>query len=178
MDIKKIEFLLNRFFEGETSELEEATLKNYFLSDKVDETLKNYQGFFMGIYQNESDYKVDFESDVMNFILDNEQKEKAKFRWLWQTVTGVAATIILVLGGFLFSERQNDSLKDTFNDPEKAYAYAEQTMRFVSGKYNRGVEEMAYFGKLQKAGNTLEIAANPINSVIEKYSFKIDLNRQ
>jgi hypothetical protein len=41
------------------------------------------------------------EEEIMDFILENENREKTRYRWLWQTVTGIAASVIIVLGGFL-----------------------------------------------------------------------------
>jgi hypothetical protein len=73
----------------------------------------------------------------MDFILENENREKTRYRWLWQTVTGIAASVIIVLGGFLFYQQQQKTFDDTFENPQEAYAYAQQTLQFVSGKYNK-----------------------------------------
>ena len=172
MEKKEIKLLLEQYFEGITTEKEETALQDYFHSGNVDPDFAEYTGYFAGLGYLSGNMINDssIESDVMDYILENEGREKRKYRWLWKTVTGIAASVIIVLGGFLFYENQKPPFKDSFNDPEKAYAYAEQTMRYVSVKYNRGVEELAYFGKLQKAAEPLNNATEPVNRVIEKFN--------
>ena len=107
METTKIKALLQKYFEGETSPAEEKMLENYFNSGKVDSSLQEYAQFFEGISKlagNNRDRAL--ESDIMDYILENETKEKSKYRWLWQTVTGVAASVIIILGGFLYYQQQ------------------------------------------------------------------------
>ena len=106
------------------------------------------------------------EEDIMDFILENEHQEKTKYRWLWRTVTGIAASIIIVLGGVLFYDQQQP-FEDTFTNPDEAYAYAEQTLQFVSGKYNKGLAQLANFEVLQSASKPLKEGVKPVNDFFE-----------
>jgi predicted negative regulator of RcsB-dependent stress response len=99
----------------------------------------------------------------MDFILENENREKTRYRWLWQTVTGIAASVIIILGGFLFYQQQQQPFKDTFEDPQEAYVYAQQTLQFVSEKYNKGLAGLSNFDKLQKATQPIKKATAPVN---------------
>ena len=164
METKEIKQLLQLYFNGKSSLEDERNLETYFQSENVAEELEEYAEFFGGISELTS--TVDdstIEEDVMDFILENEHKEKTKYRWLWKTVTGIAASIIIVLGGFLFYQEQQKPFKDTFENPEVAYAHAEQTLQFVSGKYNKGLAELANFEKLQTASEPLKKGVAPIN---------------
>jgi len=103
----------------------------------------------------------------MDFILENEHQEKTKYRWLWKMVTGVAASIIIVLGGVLLYEQNQKPFDDTFENPEIAYAYAENTLQYISGKYNKGLAELANFKKLQTASEPFNKGVAPINEFFE-----------
>ena len=65
-------------------------------------------------------------------------------------------------------EQQQKPFKDTFKDPNVAYAYAEQTLQYVSEKYSKGLAELSNFGKLQAASKPLSDGLAPVNEFYEK----------
>lgn len=164
METKKIAELLQAFFNGESTVEEERTLETYFKSGNVAEEFREYEGFFNGISElaNVVDDR-NIEEEVMDYILENENRERTRYRWLWQTVTGIAASIIVILGGFLYYQQQQKPFDDTFKDPKEAYVYAQQTLHFVSGKYNKGLAGLSNFEKLQKASQPIKKATAPVN---------------
>ena len=172
METKKITELLQNFFNGESTIEEERILETYFKSGNVAEELMEYAPFFNGISElaTVADDR-NIEEEVMNFILENENHEKTRYRRMWQTVTGIAASVIIVLGGFLFYQQQQKPFKDTFDDPKEAYAYAQQTLQFVSVKYNKGLAGLSGFEKLRKATQPIKKGVAPVNefyNAIEK----------
>jgi hypothetical protein len=176
METKEVKQLLQRYFNGESSDADEQQLEAYFRSEDVANELKEYTEFFGGIAELTSvNDDTALEEDIMDYILENEHREKTKFRKMWQTVTGVAATIIIVLGGFLFYQQQQQPFKDTYEDPDKAYEVAEQTLGFVSEKYNKGLSALANFEKLSKAEEPLKKAVTPINDFFDNID-KIENN--
>ena len=164
METKEIAKLLQKFFNGESTGEEEKTLESYFRSGEVAEEFKDYAAFFNGIsyLANVTDYSY-IEDEIMDFILENENREKTRYRWLWQTVTGIAASVIIILGGFLFYQQQQKPFNDTFEDPKEAYAYAQQTLQFMSVKYNKGIAGLSGFEKLNKAAQPIKRATAPVN---------------
>ena len=168
MKTTEIKQLLQIYFSGESSLEDERRLEAYFQSGNVAEELTEYAEFFGGISELTS--AVDdstIEEDVMDFILENEHKEKTRYLGMWKMVTGIAAAIIIVLGGFLFYQQQQKPFNDTFENPEQAYAYAQQTLQFVSGKYSKGFAEFSNFEKLQKANEPLKKGIAPVNEFYE-----------
>lgn len=164
METKKIEKLLQTFFNGESSVEEERALESYFRSGNVAEEFQEYAPFFTGISELakvSSDQNI--EEEIMDFILEKENSEKTRYRRMWQTVTGIAASVIIVLGGFLIYQQQQKPFDDTFKDPDEAYAYAQQTLQFVSGKYNKGLAALSGFDKLEKAAQPIKRATAPVN---------------
>ncbi|HSO88642.1 MAG TPA: hypothetical protein VLQ91_18965 [Draconibacterium sp.] len=172
METDKIAKLLQTFFNGESTTEEERALEDYFKSGNVAEKFLEYGAFFNGISElaNACD-DPNIEEEVMDFILENENHEKTRYRWLWKTVTGIAASVIIILGGFLFYQQQQKPFNDTFEDPREAYAYAQQTLQYVSGKYNKGLAGLSNFEKLQKVNQPIKKATAPVNefyNAIEK----------
>lgn len=157
MEVQEILRLLQRYFNGESTSEEERTLETYFQSESVADELTEYKAFFGGITElSKSTNDSSIEDDVMDFILENEVSEKTKYRSMWKMVTGVAASVVIVLAGFLFYQEQQKPFEDTFDDPEEAYAYATQTLQFVSGKYSKGLAQLSNFEKLRKANQPVK----------------------
>lgn len=164
MKTAEVKRLLQIYFNGESTFDEERRLEAYFRSENVAEELSEYSEFFGGISElaNTTDDST-IEEDVMDYILENEHKAKKHYLGMWKMVTGIAASIIIVLGGILFYEQQQKPFSDTFDNPDEAYAYAQETLEFVSGKYKKGLSELANFEKLQIANKPLKKGITPVN---------------
>ncbi|MCY1719526.1 hypothetical protein OU798_04185 [Prolixibacteraceae bacterium Z1-6] len=163
METKEVKYLLQRYFNGESTEEEERSLEAYFQSGNVGEEVAEYAEFFGGISElANSTGDETIEEDVMDYILENEHREKTKYRSMWKMVTGIAASVIIVLGSFLVYQEQQKPFDDTFKNPEEAYAYATQTLGFISGKYNKGMAELSNFDKLKKANKSIIKGTAPV----------------
>lgn len=180
METSKIKDLLQKYFEGLTTQNDEELIESYFRSGNIDPELQEYKSFFDGLNELSGNGRnPKLESEIMDFILESEHREKAKYRWLWQTVTGVAASIIIVLGGFLYYQQQK-TFDDTFKNPDEAYAYAQKTLGYVSGKYNKGLAALSKFDKLQKATEPVKKGLAPVNEfyqAIEKMKTPSETNQ-
>jgi hypothetical protein len=170
MTTQEVKQLLQRYFEGESTLTEERMLETYFRSGKVADDLREYTGFFSGLSElSESVNEDNIEREILEFIQENEPKEAQGRHWLWQTITGIAASVILVIGGMLLYQQQEQSqpFKDTFSNPEIAWAYAEQTLGYMSAKYNKGLSAISGFDKLQAAAEPLHKSMEPVNQYME-----------
>lgn len=168
METKEIKRLLQLYFNGESTDQDERNLEQYFQSGDIADELKEYAEFFGGISElaNAGD-NSSIEEDIMDYILENEHREKTKFRQMWRLVTGVAATVIIVLGSFLLYQQKQQPFEDTYKDPEQAYAVAQQTLQFMSSKYNKGLAGLTKFDKLEKAEEPLKKGIAPINDFFD-----------
>lgn len=163
MEVQDILLLLQRYFNGESTPEEERRLEQYFSSNSVAEELIEYKSFFGGIAElSGKTQDTSIEEEVMDYILENEHQDKTKYRSMWKMVTGIAASVIIVMGGFLFYQEQQKPFEDSFNDPEEAYAYATQTLQFVSGKYNKGLAQLSSFEKLRSANTPVKKSTSRI----------------
>ena len=166
MESQKIIILLQKYFDAETTLDEENELITYFNSDKVDEELKSYIPMFTGLKEIPISENQELGDDLMNFILESEHKEKLRYRWMWQIVTGIAASVILALLAVNFYSNQNQ-WEDTFTDPKQAYSEANKTLEFVADKYNKGMAMLKPIGKV-------EAAATPFYSGIATWNRGLD----
>jgi hypothetical protein len=166
MESQRIQLLLQKYFEAETNLDEENELITYFTSGMVDENLKMYVPMFSGLMELSAENDAQLGDDLMNYILESEHKEKLHYRRMWQMVAGIAASLILVMLAVNFSGSRNQ-WKDTFSDPNQAYAEARKTLSFVSEKYNKGLAQLRPIGKV-------EAAIDPLNSGMKKLNLGFD----
>lgn len=162
MELQRIKILLQRYFEAETTVDEENELITYFSSEEVDESLKMYVPLFSGIKELSAERDFALEDELMDHILESEHREKLKYRFMWQWVTGIAAAVIIALLAVNFFGNRNQ-WKDTFTDPNQAYAEATKTLQFVAGKYNRGLAQLRPIQKVEKAMDPLNSGMNMLN---------------
>jgi len=174
MESQKIHILLQKYFDAETTLDEENELITYFTSGEVDENLKMYVPMFSGIKELSADENPELGDDLMNFILESEHKEKLKYRWMWQMVTGVAASVILVMLAVNFYGDRNQ-WKDTYSNPDQAYAEASKTLNFVAGKYNKGLAQLRPIGRIETAVNPLNSGMKTLNKGFDQMN---ELNKK
>jgi hypothetical protein len=168
MEIKEVKRLLQRYFEGASTTEEERALESYFRSGSVAEELREYTGFFTGISELSGSEREDrLEEEIMDFLLEHESGEKTKYRGMWQMVTGIAASVIIVIGGLLLYQQRDQQFEDTFDDPQVAYAYAAQTLEYMAAQYNKGLKPLENFDRLETAARPLHTAAKPVNEYMK-----------
>ncbi len=177
MESQKIHILLQKYFDAETTMDEENELITYFTSDKVDESLKMYVPMFSGLKELSADEHEDLSEVLMNYILESEHTEKVRYRWMWQVVTGIAASVIVVMLAVNFYGSKND-YKDTFTDPRQAYTEAVKTLEFVSGKYNKGLAQLKSMEKIDNAVNPLKTGISKVNKGFKQMDELTNLNKK
>ena len=139
--VKKIDSLLNKYFEGETDLPEEAQLKKYFSSDLVDNSHKQYTPLFSYFSNNEKE-------QLSNAIKLPKAKSQ-RFKWM-----SIAASFALMASVYVgYSIKQENEIKDAFSQTQMA-------LDFLSGNMNKGNQA---FAQLDKFKQTTEIIYNQKN---------------
>ena len=167
MESQRIHMLLQKYFEAETTLDEENELITYFTSGEVDENLKMYVPMFSGMKELSANENTNLGDDLMNYILESEHKEKLRYRWMWQIVSGVAASVILVMLAVNFYGNEN-RWDDTFSDPDQAYAEASKTLEFVAGKYSKGLAQLKPMERIENATDPLHSGISALNKGFEQ----------
>ena len=121
MELDKIEQLLKRYEEGETSLAEEKLLREYFSTEVVPEHLISYQLMF------------NFSSLQADKSFDKKPKVKSgNSRYAW---TSIAAILIVALGLFFFNHPSGNLSENdlgTISDEELALQKTKETLNMVS----------------------------------------------
>ncbi|WP_348824451.1 hypothetical protein [Flavobacterium aestuarii] len=137
MEFNKMEALLEKYFEGETSIAEENELKNYFLSADAAPHLEQYKPLF--------GYFAEAKNDKSSKDLPLIAKRKNAV-WL-----SIAASIAVLAGAGAYYFYSNDSSiakqnqeLGTYQDPKKAFEATQKALAMLSANVNVGVEGVQY----------------------------------
>lgn len=139
MELDRIENLIEKYFEGETTIAEEKELQTYFSSEDVAQHLDQYKamfGYFASAKEQKFEQKIPFLA------------KKRNLAWL-----SIAASIVVLLGMFTFynyNMSQNQDL-GTYDDPQKAFEETQKALNLLSKNVNVGVQSMEYVNEYQES---------------------------
>lgn len=107
---KHIEYLLERFFDGQTSNAEEQELYSFFAGPDVPEALRSYQPVF-------SYFETGIGEEFNEQIMENEyfSRKSSVKKWLWIAACGVASLLIFLVYFW------GNNRPDPFNPYEGSY---------------------------------------------------------
>jgi hypothetical protein len=136
--------LLEKYYKGESTEDEELTLRTFFLSDIVPEGFEaekeifSYYSYAAGI----TEPSQGFEKRIIAAIDDSEIKADIHIvRRGLLTIMSTAAGILLLAGSYFFFIMEREP-KDTFSNPQIAYAETVKVLYEVSSQLNRGTQAL------------------------------------
>ena len=170
MELKKIERLLVKYYDGSTSIEEEAFLMAFFEKEVIPDYLKQDKEMFLFYAaEKEEEYPADLENNILEAIEGEESKERSKDRHLpkylyW--VSSVAASLLIVLSVYFY--QKSPSLEDTYENPELAYLETRKVLYYVSSKLNKGTLPVEQnFSKIADGTNEIN-KISKIGSSMEK----------
>ena len=136
MELAKIETLVEKYLEAETTLAEEQQLQAYFAQDEVAPHLQEYQvlfGYFTKAKEERYTKPVPLKPKKRNYL-----------RW-----ASVAAVTVLMFGAYMgngYVERKK---------AEQAYADTRQAFELLAENYNKGTEKIAYLNEFENAKNKI-----------------------
>ncbi|GER59183.1 hypothetical protein [Patiriisocius marinus] len=141
MELNNIEQLLESYFEGTTSLADEQILRNYFATDLVDDSLKQYSSLFNAMTVSAS------ETSTTTFTVPVTEKKPFNKWWL-----SIAASIVIVLGvaGFVFSE---NSLTQEEQKALAALKQSKEAMLLLSNNLQKGTSQLQLVETFSKTKN-------------------------
>jgi hypothetical protein len=161
-DLKKIEELLEKYYNGDTSLEEERKLQWYFQTHDVPLHLRSDAELFRSNYRRSTEEDAPELTEKLAKLLDKQDK-KSRFliparslRW----ISGVAASIIILLSLWIGFGRdsfhKHTKFADTYNDPKIAYQETMKALLLVSEKLNAGTQELQQLKKYNQSLNKLD----------------------
>jgi hypothetical protein len=176
MNKEELNRLLEKFYNGESTEEEEDLLKSFFSEDRIPQGFDSEKALFS--YYSSSviipEPSADFESRILKRIDESDSRQKSERNrtfalWIMSTAAGF---LILVASYFFFADKEG--LEDTFNDPEIAYAETIKILMNVSAQLNKGTRSLEPVGIIKEV-KSKEIGKNLRN--LEYIQTAIDLTR-
>lgn len=153
MRIEEIEKLLVEFYEGNTTENQEETLRYYFETQEVPKYLQREKELFLSFRQ-ENDYvevPAGLQDKLIRLIDEKDEEARRFFRRNksqrnWRRIGGIAASLGLLFGlGYGISNYQSSNIErpqDTFTNPHDAYKVLQATLIEVSADLNSGINQV------------------------------------
>ena len=152
MNNTAIKYLIEQYFEGETSLQEEQQLRTYFQQEEVAEELKEYQPLFQYFATaKQEELPSGFEEQVVVQL-----KRPAKRRFMRRIVQmgSVAASMLLVVGSYIWYNKTDvtptvsDQMQINWEQYEitneaEAYKETKAALELLSKKLNRGAKQAA-----------------------------------
>lgn len=146
MELDKIEQLLEKYFDAQTSIEEEKELKKYFSSSDVAQHLERYKPLF--------GYAIQARQEQFSAILPLKTNKRKSVIWI-----SAAASVIVLLGVSLFTYNHYNQPKSndlgTFDDPEIAYKETQKALAMISEHVNIGIGSMNYLNEYEQSKNKI-----------------------
>lgn len=157
MNIQRIDQLIRKYEQGNSSLEEEKELKSFFSRNDVPREYRIYRDLF-GFYEasvNEELPDRDFDEKFFGKIGQKVNSVAApKIRRLYSFVA-IAATII-ILAGIYFVFQNQKKTSGTYDDPKLAYAEARKVLFAVSTNLNSGMKELSNVKEINSGMQDLE----------------------
>lgn len=162
MNLPEIEKLLEKYFEGETTLLEENQLRDFFAAGNVPARWKSLEGYFSFV-RHEQDQQiedVDFDNKVMSVVKGGKLAPLFDLRRPWiYWISGVAAGLLILIAVFVKFDPFSRRIEDTYKDPQTAYMEARKILLYVSAKFNKGTRSLEPVTALETGLNELKPVA-------------------
>jgi len=140
MNTQEIIRLLGKYYNGETSDEEEMILKRFFEAGNIPAELEADSDMFRYYSEASSapEASADLEKRIISAIDNLEMSHKAIIsRPLRFALMSAAAGLLVLVASYFFLTRSIEP-KDTYSDPQIAYAQAVSILYDVSSQLSRG----------------------------------------
>lgn len=178
MKIQEMKYLIEKYFNGETTPEEESKVINYFAGKDIDPIFLSDKEYF-DFLANEKKQLLDNE-DLTEAIWNNIEKSELKrsknnfqLNKISKVILAIAASIVitLIVGTLFkyeFTTRNNTPyFSDTYDDPELAYQEAKKALLFISEKLNKGTDPMENLKSFEKGTKNLGLIDNLDKGLME-----------
>jgi uncharacterized protein HemX len=150
MELDKIQLLLDKYFEGNSTTKEEDSLSSYFSSEVVDASLEHYKPLF-------DYYAAAKETKSAQNTLQIPVVKTKKRTTTWISIAASVA-VLIGTGTYAFLQLNNNSKAEdlgTYDDPELAYKETQKALTMLSNQVNVGIEGVQHLQEFDKSKNKI-----------------------
>lgn len=178
MKEERIKYLIDRYYQGLSTEGEEIEIKKFFENG----TIQGYEAesVLFREYDRLSETpepSKDFEQKII-MAIDNpikksigKQKSYSSNAWNKALLTNIAALFLSLVGAYIFFNNYNKPI-DTFRDPEVAYNEAVVILNKVSIQLNAGLSALEPITKIEDAQIMgVSKVENSLSVIMNNYPF-------
>lgn len=132
MKNEKLDILVQKYVEAETSQEEERALRAALTEEKIPDKYADLQALF-GYFELQKTVAV---PDFTNPTLSGESPRNRIISMRW--IAAAASVVILIVAFFWISQNNGVSSADTFTDPNIAAENAVKALELLSTEINKG----------------------------------------
>jgi hypothetical protein len=170
MNEEELKRLIEKYYNGQSTEEEESALRNYFRKENIPEGYEAEKLIFSH-YTESMDLpepSLDFEARILAGIEASDKKSGSRKmkKYLLPVLSAAAGLLIMAGSYFFFTHRAVQN--DTFTDPELAYAETIKILRDVSSQLNHGAEVLEPVGKINEMTKKSIETINKSTRIVEK----------
>jgi hypothetical protein len=149
--------LLEKYYEGLTSEAEEQVLLDYLLSEDLPAEFEADREVLCSLLRMSEEHKPSpgFEQVIISKISsDGKSARRGYIKQLYWSLSGIAATLIAALSIWFLAGNANEPA-DTFSSPELAYAETVRALHMLSSEMNRGTSALSGLESINRAADEM-----------------------
>lgn len=170
MKEEELKSLIEKYYSGISTDEEELALKAYFTENSAFPGYETEKEIFS--FYNESggmpEPSADFEARIIKAIDDaSGTGRSSKFRKLLVPILSAAAGLLILAGSYFFFINRAEP-KDTYANPDIAYAETMKILMNVSSKMNHGTSSLRPVGKINEMKIKSLGSINKSSILIEK----------
>jgi hypothetical protein len=176
MNEEELKRLIEKYYNGESTEEEESILRDYFRKNNIPEGYEAEKLIFS--YYTESaelpEPSLDFEARILAGIDASQIKRGSqKIKKYLLPLLSTAAGLLILAGSYFFFTKRAES-RDTFKDPEIAYAETIKILRDVSSQLNHNAQVLEPVGKMSEFTRKSFKSINKSTGIVEKNLKNLD----
>jgi hypothetical protein len=153
MKKEELKQLIEKYYDGQTTLGEEKILRDWFAENEAPEGYETEKEIFSYYHETEEipEPSADLDSRILAAVHGDQGKRgSSRLGRILLPAMSAAAGILIMLSLWLFIERKNSVEKDTYSDPQIAYAETMKILKDVSVRMNRGTAAMTPVGKINE----------------------------
>jgi hypothetical protein len=176
MKEEELKKLIEKYYNGECTDDEEITLRDYFRQIEIPAGYETEKEIF-GYYSQTGEIiepSLGFEDRILSGIDSYEKNIRTlKIRKFIFPLISTAAALLILAGSYFFFSHKTE-VRDTFTDPKLAYAETMKILLDVSSQLSRGNQALEPVGKLNKMTFKSFESINKSTTIIEKNIKNLD----